>query len=193
MQNSDLWERLEAFRFDASEGTAPYWVKPARAEGWEAVHTARVIEEYRRFLYLTQVAPGEITPSEPMDRAWHMHLTFTRRYWGDLCGTVLGRPLHHDPCAGAEDMPRYNAQYADTLALYEAEFGAPPPADIWPSPDGVLEGLFSRVFGKSSRDRGQGCGAASGGCGARSAGKSDAGAAGDGGAGGCGGGCGAGA
>lgn len=133
MQDRDLWARLEAFRFDAETGDRPFSAKLAEAEGWPAPVTQRVIVEYRRFLYLTQVADGAVTPSEAVDRAWHMHLSFTRSYWDDLCGTVLRRPLHHDPCAATTDAPRYAAQYAATRALYAAEFGAPPPADLWPA------------------------------------------------------------
>ncbi len=131
MRNPQLWARLVAFEFDKGQGSAPYSVKLARAEGWSAAFAARVIEEYRRFLYLTQVSDRQVTPSQIVDAAWHMHLTFTRDYWEDLCPKVIGRPVHHQPCAGEEEMPRYRDQFAATKALYEAEFGAEPPADIW--------------------------------------------------------------
>ncbi|MEX3014461.1 hypothetical protein [Gymnodinialimonas hymeniacidonis] len=131
MRNPELWARLSAFEFDKGPGSAPYSVKLARAEGWSAHFTARVIEEYRRFLYLTQVSDRQVTPSQIVDAAWHMHLTFTRDYWEDLCPNVIGKPVHHQPCAGEEVMPRYRDQFAATKALYEAEFGEEPPADIW--------------------------------------------------------------
>ena len=131
MRNPDLWARLQAFEFDNGTGSAPFSVKLARAEGWSKAYTARVIEEYRRFLYLTQVGDRQATPSQIVDAAWHMHLTFTRDYWEDLCPTVIGKPIHHQPCAGEEEMPRYRDQFAATKALYEAEFGAEPPSDIW--------------------------------------------------------------
>jgi hypothetical protein len=74
-----------------------------------------------------------VTPSDAVDQAWHLHLTYSRDYWDRLCGEVLGQPLHHGPTAGGSDeRHRYFAQYADTLASYERWFGAPPPADIWP-------------------------------------------------------------
>lgn len=135
IRNPELWARLQAFRFDAGHGPAPYSVKLAAAEVWSPEYTARVIEEYRRFLYLTQVREGQATPSVAVDRAWHMHLTFTRSYWEELCGKALGAMLHHEPCAGAEEMPRYEEPYARTRAAYLREFGAPPPADIWPGDD----------------------------------------------------------
>lgn len=130
MRNDELWARLQAHAFDGP-GSAPFSVKLARAEGWTPAYTARVIEEYRRFLYLTQISPRQVTPSQIVDAAWHMHLTFTRDYWEVLCPKVIGKPVHHQPCAGEEEMPRYRDQFAATKALYEAEFGAEPPVDIW--------------------------------------------------------------
>lgn len=130
MRDQELWARLSAYEFDGA-GSAPYSVKLARAEGWSQAFTLRVIEEYRRFLYLTQISARQVTPSQIVDVAWHMHLTFTRDYWDDLCPNVIGKPVHHQPCAGEEEMPRYRDQFAATKALYEAEFGAEPPADVW--------------------------------------------------------------
>lgn len=131
MHNPALWQRIAAHPLDAPTGTAPFSVKLALAEGWGKEHTKHVIEEYRRFVYLTQISDDQITPSEQIDRAWHMHLTFTRDYWDVFCGQVLGRPLHHEPCAGEEDMPRYRKQYVATKALYQREFGVWPPDDVW--------------------------------------------------------------
>ncbi len=131
MRNPDLWARLRAFEFDKGTGSAPFSVKLARAEGWSTDFTKQVIEEYRRFLYLTQVSDRQVTPSQIVDAAWHMHLTFTRDYWEDLCPNVIGKAVHHQPCAGEEEMPRYRDQFAATKSLYEAEFGGEPPVEIW--------------------------------------------------------------
>ncbi|MEO1494462.1 MAG: hypothetical protein AAFV19_20130 [Pseudomonadota bacterium] len=132
MQKPDLWKRLEAHQFDAETGSEPFSRKLAAAEGWSDEFTARAIEEYRRFLYLTQVSADQVTPSQIIDRVWHLHLTFTHDYWDVMCDQVLGARLHHDPCAGAEEMPRYNAQFAATWALYRVEFGEAPPDEFWP-------------------------------------------------------------
>jgi len=137
MQDAELWKRRKAHRFDATEGSEPFSVKLAAAEGWDKSFTRQVINEYRKFLYLSQVSPEQVTPSVAVDRAWHMHLTFTRDYWEVLCPEVLQADLHHEPCAGSEEMPRYEAQYRVTRDLYEQEFGAPPPPAIWPNPDHV--------------------------------------------------------
>jgi uncharacterized protein (TIGR04222 family) len=77
-----------------------------------------------------------VTPSGQVDQAWHLHLTYTRAYWGEFCEQVLGRPLHHNPSrGGAAEQRRYRNDYARTLSSYRAHFGVLPPADIWPAPE----------------------------------------------------------
>jgi hypothetical protein len=63
-------------------------VRLMRENGWAGTFADPVVDEYGRLLYLTQVADGPMTPSEAVDRAWHLHLTYTRSYWNDLCGGV---------------------------------------------------------------------------------------------------------
>ena len=130
-RNPPLWRAIKSHAFDDPEASEPFSVKLVRAEGWSPDFTERVIEEYRRFLYLTQVSERQVTPSETIDRAWHCHLTFTRDYWDVLCAEVLGQPLHHEPCKGQEEMPRYRQQFAETRRLYADEFGELPPEDVW--------------------------------------------------------------
>jgi hypothetical protein len=104
----------------------------AGENGWSAGRAAAVVEEYRRFLFLAATA-GPVTPSEDVDQAWHLHLSYTRHYWDVLCGEILGRPLHHDPTeGGSAERALYHGQYEGTLARYRAVFGAAPPCDIWP-------------------------------------------------------------
>ena len=94
-----------------------------------------MIEEYRRFLYLAATGDRPVTPSDHVDEAWHLHLTYTRHYWDELCGRILGKPLHHDPTEGGPaQQSQFKDQYAATLARYEVVFGEPPRPDIWPAP-----------------------------------------------------------
>lgn len=59
-------------------------------------------------------------------------MTYTQHYWGEFAET-LGAPLHHGPTTGTSaDKARFDDNYTATKALYEAEFGSPPPEDIWP-------------------------------------------------------------
>jgi hypothetical protein len=127
-----LWQRLASYCPGPAGAALSFAQRLARENGWRAAHAARVIEEYRRFCYLAMTAGHPVTPSDAVDQAWHLHLTYSRDYWERFCPEVLGRALHHGPTAGgADERRRYYLQYADTLAAYEAVFGSPP-ADIWP-------------------------------------------------------------
>lgn len=128
-----VWAALSAYRFGTADAAFPFPARLARENGWTAVHAERVLEEYRRFCFLAVTAPGPVTPSDAVDQAWHLHLTYTRDYWDRFCPDVLGRKLHHDPTAGGPaERHRFHDQYAETLRAYEAAFGTAPPADIWP-------------------------------------------------------------
>ncbi len=127
-----LWQRLESFTFDDEFPEHSFADRLARENGWSEAYTERVLNEYQRFLYLSQVADHPVTPSEAVDQAWHLHLIYTRSYWSVLCATVLDRPLHHGPSRGGpEEDERYREQYAATVRSYRLAFGDPP-EDIWP-------------------------------------------------------------
>ena len=129
-----VWQRLSIYEIGPAQAALPFAARLARDNGWSIAAAARVIEEYRRFAFLAATGEAQVTPSDAVDQAWHLHLTYTRDYWERFCPDVLGTPLHHGPTAGGPDeRNRFFAQYADTLARYEAAFGVPPPSDIWPS------------------------------------------------------------
>lgn len=130
-----LWQALAAMRIEPAGAAATFAAKLAREQGWSPSHAQAVVEEYRRFLYLAGTATYPVSPSRAVDKAWHLHLTYSRHYWDELCGRILGQPLHHDPSlGGAEEDARHQDQYARTLALYRATFGEEPLAAIWPNP-----------------------------------------------------------
>lgn len=106
----------------------------AERNHWPLPLAERVADEYRGFLYLAATAGFEVTPSEAVDQAWHLHLEWPH-YRDVLCGGILGRPLEHRPGTGEpDDELRYRRQYEETLALYERIFDKAPPPDIWPRP-----------------------------------------------------------
>lgn len=93
----------------------------ARENGWSARQAARVFEEYRRFVYLAVTAAHPVTPSDAVDQAWQLHLTYTQDYRERLCPEVLGRALHHGPTRGGREAgARFFEQYAQTLRSDEA-------------------------------------------------------------------------
>ena len=131
---TDLWQRLAAHEIGPKAATLTFAARLARENRWDADYAARVILEYKRFCYLAVTAGHEVTPSDAVDQAWHLHLTYSRDYWDVFCAEVLQAPLHHGPTAGGTtERTRYYDQYAATFRSYEAAFGAPPPPDIWPS------------------------------------------------------------
>lgn len=129
-----LLDRLMAFEFDEPDVELRFAQRLARENGWILSFTERVIGEYKRFLFLAIEAGHVASPSEQVDQCWHMHLTYTRSYWNELCGKLLGQPLHHGPTkGGAAEQAKFIELYNQTLASYRRLFGEAPPADIWPS------------------------------------------------------------
>ncbi|RYG64853.1 TIGR04222 domain-containing membrane protein, partial [bacterium] len=131
MQNS-LWERLQEFDLDGGAQFS-FSRRLARDNGWSHEFALRVCDEYKKFLYLACTAGHVVSPSEDVDQAWHLHLTYSRSYWEELCPKVLGQPLHHDPTRGGKaEGVKFEDLYQRTLNSYREAFGAPPPLDIWP-------------------------------------------------------------
>ena len=131
--DSALWERLSQFEID-DQGTAfPFSRRLARENGWTYDFTLRVIEEYKKFVYLACISDLPVTPSDEVDQVWHLHLVFTRNYWHIFCGKVLQQDLHHGPTKGGQkEDEKFTDWYERTKELYEEEFDLRPPEDIWP-------------------------------------------------------------
>lgn len=127
-----VWQRLARYTIGPDAATFTFAARLARENGWTASFAERVIEEYRRFAFLAVTAECDVTPSDAVDQAWHLHLTYTRDYWDRFCPEILGKVLHHGPTRGGDvERGRFFLQYAETLKRYESVFG-PAPADIWP-------------------------------------------------------------
>ena len=133
LSNPDLWRRIESFEIDDGVPTLTFSARLARENGWTQEFARRVVTEYKRFVYLAMVAGHRVTPSEHVDQAWHLHLTYTDSYWKRLCIHVLPRALEHTPTRGGDtENDKFGDWYAKTLHSYEREFGGTPPRDIWP-------------------------------------------------------------
>ena len=129
-----LWQRLAAHGWDDAQDAHPLSRRLRQATGWNAAHAQRVLQEYRRFLYLAVRRRGRVCPSGAVDEAWHTHLLDTQRYFGDFCPQVLGSTLHHVPSRSRADTTGHQRAYRATLRAYRWAFGQAPPADIWPPP-----------------------------------------------------------
>lgn len=127
------WQKILDFQLDDPMAAFKFSERLARENGWNLHYTHRVISEYKKFIFLCCVSDKDVTPSDAVDQAWHLHLTFTRSYWIALCRDTLGRELHHNPTkGGADEAIKYDGFYTDTNYLYHEFFDELPPADIWP-------------------------------------------------------------
>lgn len=145
-RDDPLWQGLAAMRIEPEGASLTFCKRLARENGWSKRFAAEVIEEYRRFVYLAATGSTPVTPSEEIDQVWHLHLAYTRHYWGVLCGEIIGQPLHHGPTAGGSaEARKYRGHYAGTLARYRKTFGHEPPPAIWPTSQARFAGRFQRV------------------------------------------------
>lgn len=132
-EHAVLWNRLRQFSIDDPVASVKFSDKLAFHNHWSPGYTQRVIEEYKKFVFLCCISPTGASPSGAIDEAWHLHLTYTHNYWKEFCPHVLGMELHHHPSrGGAEEKQRHLDWYAATLSLYREVFGSDPPEDIWP-------------------------------------------------------------
>ena len=133
VQDAALLKRILAYEPDRPGGAMPFSKRLAEENGWTAAYARRVVDEYKRFIYLACISTHEVTPSDEIDQAWHLHLTYSRDYWQEFCEKVLERPLHHDPTdGGTSDDARFKFNYERTLSLYKEVFRTAPPPSIWP-------------------------------------------------------------
>jgi hypothetical protein len=99
---------------------------------WDQEYAEQVVGEYRRYMALAALYPGEShAPSPLVDEVWHAHLMFTRDY-RDFCYLLTSEFIDHCPGRGGEDVERLNVAYDTTLARYREQFGEPP-TNIWPA------------------------------------------------------------
>lgn len=133
LSDLELWHRIQSYQLDHADIDLPFSERLARENGWTPEFSAKVCDEYKKFIYLVCISKEIITPSREVDEAWHLHLVYTRDYWQRFCRDTLGRDIHHTPTEGGEaESDKFQAAYARTLRLYREEFEADPPGDVWP-------------------------------------------------------------
>jgi hypothetical protein len=127
-----LWNKVNAFQMDEADSSFSFSDRLARENGWTKNYALRVVDEYKKFLFLCCVTDQGVTPSDAVDQAWHLHLTYTKSYWVELCSNTLGIELHHNPTKGGKkEAGKFDTFYTHTIALYQDKFRAEPPRDIW--------------------------------------------------------------
>lgn len=130
----ELYQKIFDFQLDDPNAVFPFSYKLSWQYRWTYIYTLRVIQEYKKLIFLAMVADHIVSPSAPVDRVWHFHLIYTHSYWDELCGKILKKPLHHSPgLGGKEDGIKFEYLYKRTLETYHNYFGTPPD-DIWHNP-----------------------------------------------------------
>lgn len=135
MTNSELelWNKIKSFQFDKPNIRLTF-AKRLEKENAISEHFAnQIVDEYRKFLFLCFVSKGQMAPSHFVDLAWHLHLTYTKSYWVELCKNTINRDLHHNPTEGGKkEDAKFKDLYKDTLDLYELYFSSNAPGAVWP-------------------------------------------------------------
>jgi hypothetical protein len=130
---SRLYQTICDYSPDDGESEFTFTQRLARDNGWDIKYAGRVVREYKKFMFLAVAAGHPVTPSEEVDQAWHLHLIYTRSYWDDFCGRVLGKPIHHGPTkGGSHEQAKFLDLYEQTKASYARMLNESPPPDIWP-------------------------------------------------------------
>ncbi len=142
-----LWEKIVAFRLNDDSAAFKFSHRLARENGWTISYSEKVIQEYKKFIFLCCVSPSAVTPSDEVDQVWHLHLTYTQSYWTDLCRNTLAREIHHTPTKGGfAEGKKFDELYTATLELYKDKFKAKPPKSIWPAKEKRFSDIhFQRV------------------------------------------------
>ncbi len=130
-----LWARIAEYPIGIDGAAFSFAQRLARDNNWTPNFADQVMGEYKRFVYLATISEQQLTPSDQVDQAWHLHLLHTHDYWGRFVET-LGAPLHHGPTPGGRAAAAdYRCCYERTIARYCEEFGEHPPPSIWPDAD----------------------------------------------------------
>lgn len=138
MKNLELWHKIAAFPLNDEGAVFAFSQKLAKEQHWSPNFTARVITEYKKFIYLCVVLPKGASPSKIVDHVWHLHLTYTDNYWNKFCTNVLNMQLHHHPSkGGGAEIAKHENWYLTTLQGYVHEFEQVPPSDIWDIPKNI--------------------------------------------------------
>jgi hypothetical protein len=153
ISNPVLWSRISSFKIGCDDDAISFKSRLARENGWSFIYTDSCIKEYKKFIYLAAISKQPITPSNQIDQTWHLHLTYTRSYWIQLCEETLNEVIHHDPTrGGSSELLKYREQYGNTLDLYEKEFGEAPRKDIWPENNALFLGIEQHGMVNSKRN-----------------------------------------
>lgn len=128
-------KKLESFNVLSNSDSSIFWDKLKSEYGWSTSYAREAFAEYKKFVWLAKISQSRVVPSKVVDKVWHLHMTFTKSYWHDLCRDILGFELHHIPSPISKANRLLDKSgYKNTLTMYKAEFGREPSSRFWPKP-----------------------------------------------------------
>ncbi|MCC7297299.1 MAG: hypothetical protein IT244_03105 [Bacteroidia bacterium] len=127
-----LWDEIAAKFGGENPFTLAFADKLCRKYEWKKQFALKAIWEYKKFVFLGVISEFKVTPSSIIDQVWHEHLLFSVGY-RKFCKDVIEHEFDHHPELTPSDTQTeaFQAQYYQTLVLYETEFGMQAPQDIW--------------------------------------------------------------
>jgi len=124
------WEEVKNFALDDPLEEYGFSTRLAYENNWTLHYTQLAILEYKKFMYLAAVGNQMVSPSEIIDKVWHLHLIFTQSY-ESLCH-VLGKRIEHIPSTHKKEERKTFDEARDvTKKLYAKYFDNTPPTEIW--------------------------------------------------------------
>lgn len=118
--------------------------------GWaDKEATERVDEFFDKFIvikrYLKDYNANICSPSEIIDKVWHIALLFTMKY-RLMCGDIF---IEHNPMS---DVSKNSSRYRKTIETYTKLFKKNPPDNIWDSLDHrpyiTVNGVEKKITGR---------------------------------------------
>ena len=107
---------------------------------WTTTRVDAAVAEYRKWLVLIALNKfGKLGMcSADVDKVWHAHILFTRKYAAD-CEALCGRFIHHQPTSEEEKLKRDRTSAKNTRAALLEIFGEVHPVRLLSGKAGRFE------------------------------------------------------
>ncbi len=123
--HQELWDNIQNFTFDSSEGDYSFRTRLADENEWTIFFTEQAILEYKKFMYLAASVDFMVAPSAIVDIVWHQHLLFSQSYQS-FCN-LIGKQVQHIPSTHqVGESEKFIRAQQQTKTAYEKHFGKQP-------------------------------------------------------------------
>ena len=119
--NKELWNAILDFQLDQIDEEYGFTIRLIKENFWTKNFADKAILEYKKFMYLAATSDRMVSPSEIIDKVWHLHLVYTKSY-ADFC-TILGKQIQHIPSTHKKSQfQRLNLAKQRTTEIYKETF-----------------------------------------------------------------------